>query len=539
MSYRDRSEKIWSHINGNIKSTIRKISDLTGISKSSVHRHQQGLKNRLLYPESEFWESNAGQAWLARLVCAVLFTFVLKRGIGLETVEVFFKQLRLETHLGISATALREVRNRIEELINQYGEEMEKRGLAASPNQEIVGAADETFFDKMILVFLDLPSNYLLLEEMSDKRDALTWNEKVNKALKSMNVRVRYLVSDRAKALIKLATQHLGCQSIADLFHTMHELVKGFSICINTKFRAAITEFEKADEQFKKVKNKVKDMRTIAYRRPLKRLERAISAVDTWANVQFIYQENLRLFSLCVHPFDFDSLTVQTTKQLENRLLEITNNLETLVKENKLPDRNKYLSKVKKQSVEIAVALDIWWIWVEQTLSEHPLSELQKQWLKEFLLPVVYWEQQIKKTRSRDLRIRLKNSLHIATQRLKIHPLTKQLTPEANIYWTKWAKRMSLRYQRTSSAVEGRNGYLSRINNNSRGISKKRLKVMTVLHNFDTRNDEGTTPGQRFFNIDFPDLFETILVHIGEMPRPRKRRNGSNSNTLITQPVPA
>lgn len=35
---------------------------------------------------------------------------------------------------------------------------------------------------------------------------------------------VKYLVSDRAKALVKLAVEGLGCDSIPDLFHALRQL---------------------------------------------------------------------------------------------------------------------------------------------------------------------------------------------------------------------------------------------------------------------------------------------------------------------------
>jgi len=35
---------------------------------------------------------------------------------------------------------------------------------------------------------------------------------------------VKYLVSDRAQALVKLALEGLGCRSIPDLFHALREL---------------------------------------------------------------------------------------------------------------------------------------------------------------------------------------------------------------------------------------------------------------------------------------------------------------------------
>jgi len=48
--------------------------------------------------------------------------------------------------------------------------------------------------------------------------------------------------------------------------------------------------------------------------------------------------------------------------------------------------------------------------------------------------------------------------------------------------------------------------------------------VWTVLHNFDCHATDGTTPAARFFRRAFPDLFESVLSQIGELPLPRQRR---------------
>ncbi|MCP4362370.1 MAG: hypothetical protein GY796_30560, partial [Chloroflexi bacterium] len=58
---------------------------------------------------------------------------------------------------------------------------------------------------------------------------------------------VRYLVSDRAKALIKLAVEHFGCRSIADLFHPLHEIAKGFSFAIQNRLNQAKKKLKKAE----------------------------------------------------------------------------------------------------------------------------------------------------------------------------------------------------------------------------------------------------------------------------------------------------
>jgi hypothetical protein len=98
-----------------------------------------------------------------------------------------------------------------------------------------------------------------------------------------------------------------------------------------------------------------------------------------------------------------------------------------------------------------------------------------------------------------------------------------QPTPEVLADWTAWAAQQAKAFQRASSAVEGRNGYLSQMHHNHRGLPKRRYRVWTVLHNFDHRASDGTTPASRFFRREFPDLFETVLSHIEELPRPRQR----------------
>jgi len=87
-----------------------------------------------------------------------------------------------------------------------------------------------------------------------------------------------------------------------------------------------------------------------------------------------------------------------------------------------------------------------------------------------------------------------------------------------------WAGAHARACQRASSAVEGRNGSLSQMHHNHRGLPMRRYHVWTVLHNVDCRAADGTTPAARFFRRAFPDLFESVLSQIGELPLPRQRR---------------
>jgi hypothetical protein len=73
------------------------------------------------------------------------------------------------------------------------------------------------------------------------------------------------------------------------------------------------------------------------------------------------------------------------------------------------------------------------------------------------------------------------------------------------------------KFQRTSSPVEGRNGYY-RIHHCRRGFSAHRLQVLTVIHNFALHRADGTTAAQRLFGRPFPDLFEFIVENMSDLP---------------------
>jgi hypothetical protein len=95
------------------------------------------------------------------------------------------------------------------------------------------------------------------------------------------------------------------------------------------------------------------------------------------------------------------------------------------------------------------------------------------------------------------------------------------------------------KFQRTSSAVEGRNGYLSRLHHANRGFTEQTLKVLTVIHNFDLKRDDGSTAAQRLFGKPFPDVFDWVVLNMGELPTPRKSKKPRTSKKHTVQAVPS
>ena len=132
-----------------------------------------------------------------------------------------------------------------------------------------------------------------------------------------------------------------------------------------------------------------------------------------------------------------------------------------------------------------------------------------------------------------------KKSWHKAQAVYAVHPVTQTMS-QANLkHWRSWGEWVSNNFHRASSAVEGRNGMLSQCYRNGRGLSNRRLSALTVVHNYDTRRWDGSTPAERLYGEQLPDLFEWLLKKTGGLPLPRKRKRGDAPNPLIIQTVAA
>ena len=518
-----KSVVIFNSIREHGKQSIRSLADRTGLSKSSVHRHLQAIDRRDRYPESSFWETEAGRAWLIRLVVATLFVFGLKRGVGAETLSEFFSRLRLAAHVGCSPSALRTVMHLLERLLRDTAAAWEKEGIAHGEIRPVIGAVDETFLQRLMLVFMDLATGYLLMEEVATDRSFDTWFDRANDRLKTFGTEVLYLVSDRAKALIKLAHTGLGCPSIPDLFHLGHALAKGYSLAIFGRLRQAKRDLDQAKQRLETLQKNAQAAPTQVVQGQAQ-VAACATSVTHWQGVGCAWRQRLSNVSRILHPWRLLDSTRQTSPEVEEQLRAELEAIETLLETNGLPMKKDTLDKVRKQLAGIAALVDFWWQTVHQDLTQIAMTPRWTQWADELLLPLMDWHEQLRRTRCPGQKAQIVLVLQAVEEAFKRHPCTQKLTAELLAGWKAWAAEHVRAFQRASSAVEGRNGYLSQMQHNHRGLPTRRYQVWTALHNFDCRATDGTTPASRFFRRSFPDLFESVLSQIDELPMPRQRR---------------
>ena len=192
--------------------------------------------------------------------------------------------------------------------------------------------------------------------------------------------------------------------------------------------------------------------------------------------------------------------------------------------------------KAERQIPDIVAGVESWQEWLKerttkfvQNLRNETIAQSDLQmYLLQTLLPWMYWQEILKRTppkkRNKNLRIYYEQLISDSSIKYAQHLLTQQLSPEQMKICLNWAQDIVLSFQRSSSQVEGRNGYLAFIHKANRGLPENRLKVLAVIHNFDIKRTDGSTPAQRLWKQDFPDLFEFVLQNVTGFKEPRKSR---------------
>jgi hypothetical protein len=468
-------------------------------------------------------------------VLATLFQFGLKSGVGADTMSLFFKMIRLDTQLGVSASSLRKLMNDMKLLLSEFQEECEKS--INKQARKIVAGLDETFFGEfMILVMMDLQSGYLLLEDITEDRCFDTWYARTTPRLESLGIEVSHAISDRAKALIKMAITGFECESGADVFHAQQDVSRWLGVRLGKRVTAAEKTLEAAQTAESKAS------KTVTLREDLILKAKKFTAeksLETAKQSQQDYHENLQGIGDEVHPFSLTDNSMNTAETVVQGLEVRAQAFEKIAKDQDITDHKKVMNKLRNQFEPLAVSVSFWWGWVLETLQSLALEDDDlKKWLTMTLLPVVYWHHKMQHTKNRKTRESYRKAWILASDAFKADSMSAKLPASEIQRWLLWAESMVRQFQRSSSAVEGRNGCLSQMYHNGRGLTEKRLRALTVIHNYGIRREDGTTAAMRLFDTEFPDPFLWLLDKMGELPLPRKSRERVIANPLKLAAVP-
>jgi len=479
---------------------------------------------------SAFFESSAGQGFIQQMMTALVFTFEITHNSGLRKLTQFLELSDFAKFVSHSKSYLAGFSKEMENLMIDFGVEQEKELSKIEPDKNLAIMVDETFpANDICLVAMETASGYLLTEELSEDRSYKSWQKCLDEAKERLGINsFTQIISDEAKALLKLAKEE-NAQHNTDLLHVLLEVSKALSGRLILQKNQTQKLLNEAESKLEKKKNNISDsVHQREARVKIAEKDRDEAKALHQVNIDLIckYKKARNTISNSLHPYDIESGQIATRADVEKALRESFDIINDIAK----PYGEKALKRVAKAQRLIPVLVDMISYYhrqVNDILEKTDYSEAQTRILKTIIMPALYMLTIAKKKKTPEERKRLENlsnTLLLPIWGEDMPPEIALLTPDQLDKMLKTANDAVQIFQRSSSAVEGRNAQLNLQQHCRHKLSDRKLAALTVHHNFFLKREDGSTAASRFFGTTHPCLFEYIKQKISTVGRPRKRK---------------
>jgi hypothetical protein len=482
------------------------------------------------------FHSVAGLAFLHRLIIALHVVFVEIGACGMRLVCLFLQMTGLNRFVGASYGTQQQVNRGGEEAIVAYRREESARLAHTMPPKDMTLAQDETFTGGLCLVGLEPVSNYIVLEQAAQARDHDTWQGRMAQALEGLNCRVMQVTSDEAPGLLAYVAQHLGAHHSPDLFHGQPELSKAVCAPMAVKQRAAAKAVAPAEETLKQAHeylakvNGTPDKRGPG--RPPKaaaRLEQVAQAVETarresqrLSGQRETIAQSIRAIGHAYHFVDVERGVRRNGKLIAEDIQPHIDTIRTIAQREHLSETClERIEQAERVVPKMQATIEFVSGYVRQQVQQLVLAPSQSFAMHARLIPAYYLDR-VAATRT----VTAGEPRRALAERLRT-PLFEpggtfgELSPTQQHQLKAHAATLAEVFQRSSSNVEGRNGYLSLRNHQLRGLDHPRKReCLTTVHNFLLTRPDGTTAAERFFGQKPRSLFAAILESVEIPPAP-------------------
>ena len=478
-----------------------------------------------------FFRSAAGELVLRRILAAALVVFQQRGACGIRLVGEFLYLTQLDRFVARSRGALAPLATHLElDLVAFRDNEQPALAQRMKP-KAITVVADEHFHGgKPCLIGLEPMTGFLLVECYRDRRDADTWKEAIEEGTQGMPVKVIQMTSDLARALVCCAEKGLHAAHSPDLFHGQRDLLGPLLPPLTRPVQQAEKDLEKANKHTEKLDAPVGQVQSPREVEALIEAVRDELAIEDRLRQAKERQEKavqeVRGVADDYHPFDRHTGQPVSAEEAGKRLAARVSKLEEVVAEAGLGEKAKQAVSKSGTWLEALTGCVAWfWCLANARVEELELSEGQERVVKEKLLAGHYWAMAAGRARTAGERKRLtemaeelKNAAWQDGGELATLPEEERKEVE------EVARQCAGLFQRSSSCVEGRNGRLSLQHHGHSRVSERRLKALTVIHNYMVKRPDGTTAAQRFFGQQHMDVFTWLLDRMPDLPRPAQQR---------------
>lgn len=485
---------------------------------------------------AEFFQSGPGLAFMHRLVVGFHVVCLEVGACGIRLACLFLKLTGLDRFVAASYGAQQQVNREVEEAIVDYRQTETARLAKDMPCKDITVTQDETFTGGLCLVAIEPVSNFIILERLAQARDQDMWHELMAPALAQLNCQVIQSTSDEAPGLLAYVEHHLGAHHSPDLFHVQHELGKAVSAPMATKERAAykaLTEAqEKLDQAQAGLQSTGDELEKRAPGRPPKapvsreqaqqEFEAASREHERLAQQREQVAQSIRRIGHAYHFVDLERGVRRNGELIASDIQEQMGQIRAVAQHERLSqtclDR---IDKAERVVPKMRATLAFVSGYVAQQVARLDLTPSISFAMHAKLIPSYYLDR-VAQTRS----VEGGEALHHLAEQLRaswVEPggVLWELSPETQEQLHHEAKRLAAVFQRSSSNVEGRNGYLSLRNHQLRGLDLPRKReCLTAIHNFFLTRSDGTTAAERFFGQKPQPMFASILESVELPPAP-------------------
>jgi hypothetical protein len=485
---------------------------------------------------AEFFQSGPGLAFLHRLVIAFHMVCVEVGACGIRLVCLFLDLTGLDRFVAASYGAQQQVNVQVAHAMVSYHQEETARLAQDMPQKDLTVTQDETFTGGLCLITMDPESNFIILEQLAQARDQITWDDLMAPALAQLNCRVIQSTSDEAPGLLAYVEPYLEAHHSPDLFHVQHELVKAVSGPMASKERAAHKAITDATEQLERVQSDPQSADDEPEKRRPGRppkdpvsLEQAEQALDAARREHERLFEQRQQIKASIRGIGHDYHFVDLERGVRRNGQLIASDIQGHIEQIRTVAQQEGLSQSGLERIEKAervvpkmqATIEFVSGYVNQQIAQLDLTPPVSFAMHAKLIPSYYLDR-VAGTRT----VRDGEPLRELAERLRT-PLFEpggalsELSPEAQHRLHDEAKRFAAVFQRSSSNVEGRNGYLSLRSHQLRGLDLPRKReCFTTIHNFFLTRPDGTTAAERFFGQKPRSMFAAILESVELAPAP-------------------
>jgi hypothetical protein len=455
---------------------------------------------------------------------------------GIRLACLFLKLTGLDRFVAASYGSQQALNRQVEQAIVVYREDETARLAQDMPHKDITLTQDETFTGGLCLVGIEPVSNFIILEQLAQARDQTAWNDLMAPALQELNVRVIQSTSDEGSGLLAYVAHHLEAHHSPDLFHVQHELVKGVSGPMATKDRAAQEAVSEARDQVERLQTHPQNggdepekrgpgrprKELVSLEQAEQTLEAASREHERLAQQREQVKTHIRGIGHDYHFVDLERGVRRNGQLIASDIAGHIDQIRTIAQHQGLSQNClERIEKAERVVPKMQATIEFVSDYVRQQVEQLDLDQSTSFAMHAKLIPSYYLDR-VARTRT----VEGGATLCELAEQLRV-PLFEPggvlstLSPEAQDQLHDEAKRLASVFQRSSSNVEGRNGYLSLRNHQLRGLDLPRKReCFTTIHNFFLTRSDGTTAAERFFGQKPRSMFAAILDSVELAPAP-------------------